>query len=350
MVAPVGVRVAAPLAVVVGVLLTLAGPAVAAEAEPSTPRLAVTPSAPSYRPGEPVTLRATVTNQAGTACTLVKAADATIQVVDANRDGTALSPSYARALIGASARHTVTHQAERAAPGATVAFELQTRPNGSIDTMTPLPGGPAFIASWPVTAEGEYELRLLYQVPALAGDDACAGASDLVTVRFAVTRPGPPWWLVAAVGAGALAAIVILVWLILRRRRRGNRTATVAVASALALFCSAGLLALDAHEARATLSPGPNLTGPILDIYTGCISKITAADPDLIVELTKPGSPEVTVWPWTWSGHQPKKGGGPRDSTVFWDPFDTSGFAGEPKGGAALDPCASLYHELVHAL
>ena len=147
--------------------------------------------------------------------------------------------------------------------------------------------------------------------------------------------------------AVALLAVLLLAVLLIRRRR-GRRQARATTAVALALLCAAAGLGVDVRPAHADVSLVAG-DDDIRGTYGGCVGQISSFDPTLWDELNKKGSPTVHVFPhYKESQHQPMPGGGPRDSSIIWNFYDKSRLLGEEK--ARLDPCASLYHELVHAL
>jgi hypothetical protein len=329
--------------------LVLATPANAAPPE-STIGLAVQPSATAYPTGTTPLLHVHVINASASACGLAADPDLTISVVSATRDGQPLVPQYVQTLpidgaIAGVARHTTS-----VAPQQALTFDLDAGQAAALPASVALDDGTALAALWPVDASGQYAFTLAYAMPPAAGATACAGSSGPVTITFTVGPAGSPSsrvWLPIGIVAGILV-VLIVVALLIWRSRRGRRTGAAA-AAAVVLLAAFGVVAVDAVApvpANAGIIYGPQPTGPIYSQFQACLLQILSFDPGLSHDLTGPGSPNVTVYPWYDTATHSKKGS--RDSLISWDPNDRSPFVGETSG-AVNDPCMALYHELNHA-
>ena len=344
-VAAIGLALWLPAPALADTATSTAGPALA------TPGLAIVPTSPSFRGGAAVTLAATLTNRSQSTCALVDSGDLAVQVVDARLNDAPLAPSYGRALIGTGAGQAVTKHAKTTSPNGSVTFEIGSAPFGSVDVLTPLPDGSAFVTAWPVTAQGQYEFRLLYQAPALAGAGACQGASSLVTVHFAVIGAdgavGTRWWVVGGVVAVALLAVLLLAVLLIRRRR-GRRQARATTAVALALLCAAAGLGVDVRPAHADVSlvvGDDDIAAPMAVAWGRSLRSTRRCGMNSIRRVPPPSTSFRTTRNRNTSRCRAAVRGIP---PFLWNFYDKSRLLGEEK--ARLDPCASLYHELVHAL
>lgn len=325
-----------------------------AAAEPAV-SLSITTSKSSYASGEAPIFTVAVTNNGAAACDLAATPIATLQVIGATLDRQPLTPDFVRMQVIDGVGQGVASRLKSAASGESITFDVDTGADRSLPVSTALRDGSALTARWPLEANGAYELRLNYQVPSMAGGKACAGMSNIAVVRFTVGDDNNK--LVRYIGWAGLVLVIalilmVVIWTTRRSRRKGKPSGGVASATAiviLAAMTTFGAVVFDARPAYAGIVYGPSQqSGAIWQTFQSCMNKIQTLDPQLYTGLTDANSPRVVVYPWFESSHEKLKGGGPRDSLVRWDPIDTSPFANDP-GGAALNPCASLYHELNHA-
>ena len=320
------------------VMVAVLGWAAPASAAGSGVDLAVTSAASSSEPGAAVPLRFVVANRLGAPCVLAAVADGSVSVVGATRDGVALAPRYARALIGSGSAAMLDGHVRTVAPGGTVAFTLDA---ADLTTVTPLRDQSALNAVWPTAGAGKYRLDLAYQVPPIAGERACAGRSAVVAVAFEIRARV---WTPLRVG-GALTVLILLLLIVIlivaRRRRR-------IVAPMLVLALVGGALVWPG-TARADLSYRGGTDTASTVVFGGCAGLIAAADPELWKQLNSQGkgAPIVKIYQYIYS-ERIDLDGDPRNSLIKWDYRDHGHIDGEAPG-VNYDPCAELYHELVHA-
>ena len=318
--------------------------AVPSNSTKSPVHLAVAASQASYRAGVPVSLRATVQNLSSTTCALEASADGALTVLTATRDGAAVSPSFTQADFINGAAELVTAQVQSAAPHGTVSFTMTTEPiqsGSALRLFTPQSDQSAVATSWSTAAKGHYVLNLTYQVPALAGANACAAQSNTVAVSFRVgSSSSGPNVLIYGVAAGGAGDPVgrIVVFGRSRRRRRGAQT-TVAVGALLIGLLGSGIVT--ATPARADPRLRRRREQRRVYAYDACIAKINGFDPGFLGSFGSGVLVEPTSGP-TQSTNQDSDGG-----IVHWNPSDKSHFNGDVDGADA-DPCASLFHELNH--
>ncbi len=300
--------------------------------------LAVVASQASYRPGAPVSLRATVQNLSTTTCAMEASADGALTVLKATRDGAAVSPSFTQADLLNGAAELVTAHIQSVAPHGTTSFTTTTEPmqSGSAFTLfTPQSDQSAVATYWSTAANGHYVLDLTYQVPALAGSSACGAQSNTVAVSFRVgASSSGPNVLIYGVAGGAVVILLAGVVIFGRSRRRRRRAqAMVAVGALLIGLLASGVVTPAPARADVTgFGGGPAGAAE----FAACKSSINGYDPNFLPGL---GTVLVTI---TSSG--PTYAG---TDAVYWNYTDTSHFPGDKPGVNAV-PCASLYHELTH--
>lgn len=331
-------------AVCVAFVLWPSAPA-AASTRPAPLELGVTGSAPAYPVGRPVTLHAVVTNRTPGACDLVDIADGQLHVLAGRRDGAALSPSFGRRLFNNGISGEIALHARAVGAGESVSFTVESQGSNAISAVTPQRDGAGLVAQWPVDTPGSYEFRLAYQVSPLAGARACAGSSNEVTVAFvvhgAVTPSGLPAWAVPSAVALTAALLLLALWLS-RRARRRRRLAT---GTAVVLTAVLGLALVQARPAHAKVE-FPGLPPDLTSTYADCVTSIIAFDPGLWSVVN--GGPPPTIGiieEKTTDSESVSKSG---NTIIWWNARQTGTFQGDP-GGAMINPCAELYHELIHA-
>lgn len=338
----------------VSVLWTSSQPAFAEVDSPL--KLTINASKPSYQPGEPVTLRVEVTNHTGVACDLVAAAEGTLEVVSASRDVAAIFPSFTRTSFNDGVRAVIKKSIRHVTSRDKVSFTVTVPPRRGLAILTPLPDNTALAALWPLDASGQYELHLAYRVTPLASVQACAGASNVASVSIAVHAGAGRGWLLTA-GIAAAVLLVAATAVILVRRRRLRHWPAIPIV--LAALVSSAVIIVGQQPARGNvdlevvplfLADGDASPDAIRAQFNACMSEIYLFDRPLIDKLTKPDSPNIVVYNSIGSSSYEgdRQTGGRRSGVILWDNFDTSLFEGD-QSGAQRDPCATLYHELVHA-
>jgi VWD domain-containing protein len=319
-------------------------PAHAAEAGDPTPggglHLSVSAGPAGGSPTGAVVLTATVTNGSGTACDVVDVPDGGLFVTSARRDGVGFTPQIGRARLVNGAGGEISAHIRTLAPGRSVGFAVDSV-NG-VTVLAPLRDGTALATSYPVNSVGRYEFRFFYRTPPMAGTKGCAESSNEASVAFTVGHPrsGVPVYLLI-VGAAAVVVLAVLVMWLVRRSRRGK---AVGVAAVLTL-AAALLVTLDARPAQAKVDASL-LPPDVLNTYSGCVPLIAGFDPGLFQRLNAGPPPSVFI--------TEEKGGDSRSDSfgsttiIHWNAKQSGSFFGD-YGGATIDPCAELYHELVHA-
>jgi hypothetical protein len=342
-------RWAALIAVAVAAVLTRSGPSAGA-ATVGGPELALSSGQSSYRPGAAVPLDVTVTNGASTACALASTADGSLLVTSASRNGAALIPAYSVAEYLDGATAPLDGHVSTVAPGRSVTFTVVPDAPGELQTQTPVLGESDLVTAWSLAATGSYRFTLAYQVSPSAGDGACAGESNRVTVAFRIgAATSRPWLIPVVAGAAAVLLIALLVLALRRRRRaRGRRgsagVVTVLTTTALAM---AALTLVRASPASAAIVVDPG-SGPAsagnAAAYDACAGLINKFDPSLLPGFDRPGI-SLTIHEAPWGLHTQTIYNS-NSVTINWDP----NFRGRlPGDSVPADPCASLYHELAHA-
>ncbi|WP_436491821.1 M91 family zinc metallopeptidase [Actinokineospora sp. HUAS TT18] len=330
--------------VVVSALLAMmwwtAQPAVA---DSATAGFAGSAGSSTYQPGEPITLRWTLTNSGATACKAASEAEAVVTIGAVTRDGTPLARNLSAPLFdGVPGDSPLTELA----PGASV--ELVDE---STETLRSVSRGPVrgqdVVSSWTLAEPGSYEVTATYALPTPVAD-GCAGAT--ATVRFTIGAPAgkgiEPWmW---AVGAGVIV-LAIVVFLLVRGRRKA--------AAALILLAVTGSL---------TVSPGRSAQASIeiidvvgqtafRDAVNGCLNTFNSGhDPMGIMPGLYANPHMITISKTTGTSGAEKKHslqekppGVADDVKITWNPTNRDVYYGDD---VARDPCAALYHELHHAV
>jgi hypothetical protein len=316
----------------------------AAPVTPAPIGFTVDSASANYREGTVPRLSAHVTNRGAAACGLASTSDLTVAVVAATRDGQPLVPSYTTASPVDGATAAVVKHTSSVAPGAALAFDLDTSAS-ELAASIGLDDGSMMVAQWPLQASGRYQLQFAYALPPATFGAACAGVSDTATVTFTIGQSRTtPWLLIAVIAVVVIAVIVVLLFL-RRRSRRRNVAATAAVVVLLAVTGAVaieGMIPAPAY-AGVTYGPDPSANPQIYNTYMGCITAIAGFDPGLLTALN---NVNVTVFPWldTYTKKSKKTG----NILIGWEWDDHTPFVNEPSG-AANDPCSSLYHELNHA-
>jgi hypothetical protein len=341
---------AAAATVVVGAAMT--APATAAPA-PSrlgahlTGRvhLGVTSPRSTYQPGTAVPLRFVVTNMGPMSCVLSVASEGALSVISGTRNGQALTPSYSLSYPIDGAARVVTARLRRVRPGGSVSFVDNVGSGQGLEVFTPLADQLALNATWPTSTAGTYEFHVAYQVPALAGTAGCLGQSNWASVSFRVhARQSSRSIANAEVVVGASLALLLavslgVVWQRSRARWRPARSGAL-VAMLTAGFLSAG--AVVATPSGATVSFDFGSSDADTQQFDSCVASINKFDPSMFPTFNGPGRPNVTIEVSSTNNDATPHG---RNDVIRWEPF----YHGEFADGVIASPCASLYHELVHA-
>ncbi|HEY1486875.1 MAG TPA: hypothetical protein VGF84_12285, partial [Micromonosporaceae bacterium] len=270
-----GMRAVVVLAVLVTAWLMTAGRSYGADA-PAL-RLSVSTPRPTYAVGVDVPLTFVVTNGSGATCAIDDSPLGSVRVLSATRNGRSVSPTFTSAAPVQSADATVVEHITPVRSGAHASFTLDADGPFGMWATTPQPDDSDVLTRWPLTATGAYEFHLIYAAPTAAGASACAGASNVVTVRFAVGEhtSGRSWWLWWGIGGAAgVVVLAVLLWLILRTRRRGAVAAAAVLALVAGVF-SGGLVHSEAADADVSFYSG---NGPdskaASDEFGSCIGEI----------------------------------------------------------------------------
>jgi hypothetical protein len=353
------VRKIVALLFLVGTIGAVGSPALAADATPAlaadaTPALvagaAAAPGSPvrlsvaARHDGStsgPVVLTATLTNVSGTPCDVAEVADGGLFIMSARRDGQAITPQNGRTRLVNGFGGEIAANIQTVAPGGSVSFDVDR--GTSVTVHTPLRDGTGLATRYPIDQIGRYEFDFLYRTPALTGAKACAGSSNDATVTFTVGRPRvgvPLWWFIA--GGVAVVLLAVSIWLLVRRSGRGKVVGTAAVVALAATL----LVAVDSRPAQAKLDASL-LPSDVLDIYSKCMPLIAGFDPDLFKALNAGPPPLVEIVEKT-KGDSQSDHYGTTLTIIHWNAKQSGPFDGD-FGGATIDPCDELYHELVHA-
>ncbi|WP_288048225.1 VWD domain-containing protein [Nocardia sp.] len=308
--------------------------------------------------GQSVSMVATVLNSTGSACRLASVAEGTV-TLELERDGRPVLPELATATYPEGYDAVLDTASGDVAPGSTISFPLVVGP-GSHDAMlrsvTPLSGGSSVAELWPVTEPGHYVLRVSYQMPRGA-QGLCGSDTGIVEVPFAVgpargagDGAGSTRWVVVALAAAVIAAALLISIVVYRRRlaRVTGRALTLLVVVVIAVGAFGGQ---GPPQARATIDAFDFDDTRYLgfkEAVQDCLNKIEiifSADAlGVLGPLRKPGF-SVEIFPnrqgVSEATHYTNK------TRIVWDWKDTKPFKSDPT--VANNPCATLYHELVHA-
>jgi len=351
---------------VVGLLVVLSGvlsqPTAAAQSAPPATGLGLAVSVPKsgYVPGESIPLTYRVTNRGSAACRLAATPEGPLRITGVTRNGRAQMPLLAHSYYLDGLDTSIRRSLRTAEPGSGVTIRSDATPldpsgkDLSLLAVSPLPGGDGLTSIWPVHGPGRYVVSATYEVPRVTdtAPSLCAAASNVATVTFTVGRPGSssrsPWLLLALVAGVALAGAAVVL-LVLRGHRRPVSAVVIVLAVAVALP-AVGMRRADAKVVVDTSSKSRDFA----DAAAGCLAGFAApgGDPEHIMgRLNNPKTPRVQVRkaPSSDSDSEtfdtPLSPQGKGSSVIVWNPFSE-----EPYGdGVPRDPCAALYHELVHA-
>jgi hypothetical protein len=325
--------------------------------------LAGPPDQPVFSTGEPVRLTFDVTNSSADACGLATEPDGTLRVVSLRRDGEDVAPLLGNSYYSDGVANAIAASMTTVDPGSSIAVRVGSLSLGDtvlLRSVVPTASGGGLDALWPVSGAGRYELTVAYAVPPVdAATARCTGAAA-TTVTFTVGgvaagAVGVPWWVVAVVVAVVIGVVVAVVMFV-RRRGRAPRGAGPAAAGIMLLLGVAVAVVTPGRPAQASYVIDPDGGIPVRDVdfraaVEDCLARFRSPGGDpagLLPRLEDPTTPQVTIIPVegdsrTWS--TPASPQGPGSSVITWDPIST-----DPYGdGVPRDPCAALYHELVHA-
>lgn len=297
--------------------------------------LTATPEAARYTPGQPITLTVTVTNQSDRPCALAAIADGTV-TLGVTRDGHAEFPAMGAVDYLDGFDSYLASNSQTVAPGAGLTFQLQSAvptnaaPNStsrSLHTVAVIPHGSGVAADYPVDQTGSYQFTMTYRMP-VGVPNACTGTSAPTTFALTIAKKecGTLLWLpglLAGAGTGRL-----------RRIRRA------VVATTSALF----LTATTTPAARAEVVYNDPTDVSFVNDVKGCLATYDDPlhDPAQINALIH-GKHPIYLSRAQDSEHRSE---GTND-WILWNPDDRSAFQGDTTKKV---PCASLYHEFVHAL
>ncbi|WP_203860262.1 VWD domain-containing protein [Plantactinospora mayteni] len=269
------------------------------------------------------------------------------------RDGKPVgSAGFALVTFGEGYAAALSADSRELATGATLDFELVTESGSAgpaFETMAATADGAAVAARWPVHEPGRYLLRATYQMPGTTGE--CAGPSDPAEAAFTIGSAESGGWrrlvVLVTVGMLLLLAVAGTAWVLARRRTRTGAGAAIVI-----LLVGAALVSLgQARPARASIEiddRGDPANLGFVEAVQGCLNdfRVTLGDQVGVMEiLDKPGF-RVIIRPNRSNVSEATHYYG--YTNVDWNPKQNGAYSQDPK--VALDKCASLYHELVHAV
>jgi hypothetical protein len=304
----------------------------------------------------------TVTNTSTADCQLSTVAEGTVGIIAIRHDGRDLVPDLGRSFYLDGIGTAIGSGLTKVAPNASVDVALRAvRVDDANDatsvvlrSVAATPDGGGMDALWPIGRPGRYEVTVGYAIPTLPDATTCAGAAAAQTVTVTVgdeRRRGFPWlWVLV----GGVLLLAIAVGLVVLARGRGRTRATTA-AIAIPILLATTMVATE-RPARADHTVDPNAGIPVPNVdfngaVDGCLQGFAAPGGDpagILPRLKDPKTPRVRIIPTTGGSdtfETPKSKAGKGSSTITWNPTSV-----DPYGdGVARDPCAALYHELVHA-
>lgn len=333
----------------------------------------------TYKSGQPVTLRWTVTNISRSACLTSGQTDGTVVFTSVTRNGSPVQPDLSTIVYDDSLDSVLDASMVRLASGRGITISMQSAERDasaggiqSLQTVAWSSAGPDISLVWPVSTPGSYAVTALYNLPGAPGlaSPTCNGISSSALIRFSVAQRTTNDWLLAGVLVAGITLIVIITVSVRRSRRRPGKTAGIlGVVIFAVLATQAGGLINDSGVAAAAPRPG---TGPGPNVVVGgdkvfqnqvndCFEIFHSSDGDPVgivkdVEnaknTEKPGVPGISIIPqWesgrTLPGQSSTSGEGGRIaiawSTTYTD--QTRKFL----DGVSRERCAELYHEFSHA-
>lgn len=337
------------LAAVLTFVLWSAGgePQRAVAATQNSSAIGLTVTAPrSVKAGDPLALTLTVTNQTGAPCSLSTETDGTVGL-EVRRDGVRQFPDIGAAKYVQPLSQVITHDSRVVAPGASVTMALagapETADGGQALETVSLQSGYAVSALWSLDQPGRYTFGVTYAMP--GGKGTCVGRSGTATVTVTVAKcaqhSAVALWLPRTLGGlGALATAASLV-IVLGRRRRGFAQAVAAACVTMAAVGTPGL----AHAVVMIPKNDPGMKR----VLQGCEATFDAYDPTgRIWKDIRDSNDWVNIIRDTdHDDHtRPIERDGKVEALIRWNPDESGDFFEED---VAIQPCATLYHELVHA-
>ncbi|MGW1062257.1 VWD domain-containing protein [Micromonospora rubida] len=327
----------------------------------------------SYRPGDPVRLTFAVTNSTDAACGLAKTADGAVRVTSVRRDGQDLVPVLGRSFYDDGISAAAISGMSTVEPGTTVTVSLASvRVHAGADpgdvvlrSVAATPDGGGLDTLWPVGAPGRYEVTASYAaLPVTGAVTPCPGATALRNTTFTVgdDAQGYARWLrlggvLLVLALGTLVVVLLLLLLMRRRRRRRRRRyRSAAAAVALVLIGVGVVVGGGGRAAWADYEVDPKAGVPVSGVdfqgeVDGCLEAFAAPGGDpagILPRLKDKSKPRVRIIPTgggSGSFETPRSKSGKGSSTVTWNPTSV-----DPYGdGVARNPCAALYHELLHS-
>ncbi|MDG4810653.1 hypothetical protein O7634_28185 [Micromonospora sp. WMMD1120] len=154
--------------------------------------LTVRAAQPSYRVGEQVVVRMTLTNNGDAECRLSRVPDGALTVLSLTRDGAAVAPAVGDAAWYRDVNTYLTENLVRVPPRGSVELTVGSDPESpvgaALTTSAPDGRGGATVTWWPVDQPGAYRLVLGYLRAPLRGvpADACAATVEQGDVEFEV--------------------------------------------------------------------------------------------------------------------------------------------------------------------
>ena len=342
-------------------------------------RLSASTEQTSYRLGDRVRLRFTITNIGTQPCLISSTANSTLILTTVTRNGRRIIPSRLPAdyLIDHTTR--VVNQLRMVGADSSITIPVTSLTStpfaGSLDINSWSQIGGDIESFWSVAKPGQYNVSAVYVTPDTGGlkRDVCPGISNDASINFTVAaNPARyPSWLILASAAFGLLILGLVAFVTIRRPRRSIRTgftAVLFVACTIAVITSAPKAQADSDGLFIESDGDPTYAAAV----NHCLDILRAdGDPDGVLAQIAASKHVVGITPvdhnkihdiW-WTHTEPDRVARPGwedggvGSAIFWSPppwtdynyrEPSTGKEGIGKG-AAIDPCSALYHELSHA-
>src|SRR3984893_1615812 len=333
----------------------------------------------TYRPGQPVTLRWTLTNISRSGCLASGQTDGTVVFTAVTRNGSPVHPELSTIVYDDSLDSVLNASMVRLASGKGVTISMQSAERDasaggiqSLQTVAWSSAGADISLVWPISTPGSYAVTALYSLPRVPGlaSPTCNDISSAALIRFTVAQRSTNVWLFAGVLVAGFTLIVIITVSVRRSRRRPGKAAGIlGVVIFAVLAAQAGGLTHNSGVAAATPKPG---AGPGPNVVVGgdkvfqnqvndCFEIFHSSDGDPVgivkdaenaKNTEKPGVPGISIIPQWESGRtlpgQSSTGGEGGRITIAWSTTYTDQTR-KFLDGVSRERCAELYHEFSHA-
>ena len=322
---------------------------------------------PTYRLGEPVSLRWQITNVGEVPCRASMLDSGTLSIISVTRDGKALTPKldfaeYDDGLDPAIINKLVwlpRHGPALTIPISSILGDLRQGGYGQVLSSVSWSPTEDIAALWPINRDGAYSVSAVYALPAIPGLplNSCHGRSVMATINFKIGESASAWddaWIVLAlVGGIVVIGAAALFW-----KKRHRKLGAVIPSLLVLVLLIAVTLTFRAPPSGASITPGgdPGFNEAVASCMkdfrsppsyndvggdpAGAFRGVSRSPFVTHIEPRPAGQPNsTTADPVTASN------GMGATSFISWDPNDRSPF----EDGTPRDPCSELYHEIVHA-